>query len=190
MKEDILDRYVLQILSDSDKIWLQKALKADPSFQKELDSHLEIVRGIEIHTEKLFDAAFVELNTMADEALQKNIDEVETSLETEGFFTQTPTIQPIIDKKPPFKEEKKNEIITPNNPLPIIVEKTQIAPKKELLKENTDTNITNPTTISPLYETPKKEDTKTVPQSQKDWVKIIAILLVILLTILLLWQNL
>jgi len=69
MKEDILDKYALQLLTDSDKIWLQKALKAEPGFQAELDLHLEIVKGIEMHTEKLFDAAFVELNALADQAL-------------------------------------------------------------------------------------------------------------------------
>lgn len=86
MKEDILDNYALNRLSAKEKAWLEKALEQDPGFQKELDFHAEVIKGMEVHMEQIFDNALVEAKAYADTPLKNTIEAVDKELEQEGFF--------------------------------------------------------------------------------------------------------
>lgn len=115
MKDIILDKHAFNRLSAKDKAWIKQELIKDPSFQKELDLHSDIVRGIDIYMEKLLDSAlieiqpfqiedlknkiklidkelesasFFEIQTQQNNELNKTIQAVETELESEGFFSE------------------------------------------------------------------------------------------------------
>jgi hypothetical protein len=89
MKEDILDRYALNNLTDKDQVWLKQELDNNPDFQKELDLHLDIVEGLNVHMNSLFDIALEQIAPFAKEVFQDKIKQVDSELEKDGFFNET-----------------------------------------------------------------------------------------------------
>jgi len=96
MKEDILDRYALNSLTDKDQAWLKQELENNPSFQKELDLHLDIVEGLNVHMNTLFDIALEEIAPFENKVLKDKIKEVDAELEKEGFFNKEPLEKELI----------------------------------------------------------------------------------------------
>lgn len=86
MKDLILDKHAFNRLSDKDKAWIKQELLKDPSFQKELDLHSDIVRGIDIYIENLIDSALIEIQPFQIEDLKNKIKHIDKELESEAFF--------------------------------------------------------------------------------------------------------
>ena len=86
MKDIILDKYALNRLSDKDKAWIKQQLLKDPNFQKELDLHADIVQGMHIYMEHLFDTALIEIQPFQIDDLKNKINQIDKELESENFF--------------------------------------------------------------------------------------------------------
>ena len=111
MKEDILDKYALNRLSEKDKAWLKQALEKNPSFQKELDLHADIVKGLEILMEQLFEVAIEEIPAFNTLDLKANIEQVDAELDLEGFFSKALVEEKTAEEVLEVIEEKAEEIL-------------------------------------------------------------------------------
>lgn len=179
MKENILDNYALNRLTSTEKVLLKKALDTEPGFQQELDFHKEIVQGIEVHMESLFDAALVDVLIYADQALKDTINQVDTTLEIENFFqdkktiTSSPIVEPVLI---PIQPATKEPVL--QNSQSAELEKQLISELPSVLVEQKEDSPVVPSDNLP---TPSPTNTITNFAVAKYLVAIVIILLLLIL---------
>ena len=85
-KEFILDRYVMNLLSEKEKTALELAIVDDPTLKADMHTHRLVVQSIQSYTEQRIDKALEQLQNQVYESHRSVIEHIELLLLQEGFF--------------------------------------------------------------------------------------------------------